>query len=97
MIQTQDGFGGMQSQWSTCITSSGYFYLNQRARRIYLTTDKIQDITTGLEKWFNINIAYNLEQYEKRNFDDNTLTFGFHSVWDEEYQRILLTKRDYSY
>ena len=94
MIQTQDGFGGMQSQWSTCITSSGYFYLNQRARRIYLTTDKIQDITTGLEKWFNINIAYNLEQYEKRNFDDNTLTFGFHSVWDEEYQRILLTKRE---
>ena len=70
MIQTQDGYGGMQSQWSTCITSSGYFYLNQRARRVYLVSDKIQDISAaGLEKWFNVNLAYNLEAYEKRTFE----------------------------
>ena len=97
MIQTQDGYGGMQSQWSTCITSSGYFYLNQRARRVYLVSDKIQDISAaGLEKWFNVNLAYNLEAYEKRTFDDNPLNFSFHSVWDEEYQRIVLTKREIS-
>ena len=97
LVQTSAGYGGLQSQWSTCITKFGYFYVDQKSRRVFMATDRITDIgSIGLEKWFNTNLAYNLEHYGKRNFDDNPLSFSFVSVWDEEFQRVILTKRELS-
>ena len=97
LVQTNQGYGGTQSQWATTITKSGYFFLDQRARRIYLATNELVDISSiGMEKWFQTNLAYNLEAFGKNSFDDNPLSFGFHAVWDEKYQRVLLTKRELS-
>ena len=60
-----------------------------------MATDSIMDIgTLGLEKWFHTNLAYELEYFGKRNFEDNPLSFSFISVWDEEFQRVILTKRE---
>ena len=95
LIQTEAGHGGLQSQWSTCVTKYGYFYVDQKNRRVFMATDSITDIgILGLEKWFATNLAYELEYFGKRNFDDNPLSFSFISVWDEEFQRVILTKRE---
>tara|TARA_R110000744_G_scaffold32105_1_gene75180 strand:- start:101 stop:1804 length:1704 start_codon:yes stop_codon:yes gene_type:complete len=97
LVQTNNGYGGTQSQWATTITKSGYFFVDQKSRRVYMATDQLTDISSlGMEKWFNINLAYNLEAFGKTGFVDNPWTFGFHAVWDEEYQRVLLTKRELS-
>ena len=95
LVQTESGHGGLQSQWSTCVTKYGYFYVDQKNRRVFMATDSITDIgILGLEKWFSTNLAYELEYFGKRNFDDNPLSFSFLSVWDEEFQRVILTKRE---
>mgnify|MGYP003669291859 CR=1 FL=1 len=95
LVQTESGHGGLQSQWSTCVTKYGYFYVDQKNRRVFMATDSITDIgILGLEKWFSTNLAYELEYFGKRNFEDNPLYFSFISVWDEEFQRVILTKRE---
>ena len=95
LIQTESGYGGTQSQFAALSTRFGYFFLDQRNRKVFMITDQVNEISSlGMEKWFNQNIPYVIEQYGAKPPLDNPYTFGFHAVWDEEFQRILLTKRE---
>ena len=93
--QTEAGYGGTQSQFATTVGDFGYFYVDQRNASVHMITDQIYDISSvGLEKWFQINLPYKLKVFGKVNYPDNPLSFGFTSVYDEIYQRVLLTKRE---
>jgi hypothetical protein len=95
MVQTESGYGGTQSQWAAVVTSQGYFCLDYKNKKVYLVTDKINDIgRSGMSKWFRDNIPFGLEGYGIEDFDNPIVGIGFHAVWDEKYSRILLTKRD---
>ena len=95
MVQTESGYGGTQSQWAAVVTSQGYFCLDYSNKKVYLVTDKINDIgRSGMSKWFRDNIPFGLENYGIEDFDNPIAGVGFHAVWDEKYSRILLTKRD---
>jgi len=95
MVQTESGYGGTQSQWAALVTPHGYFSLDYRNRKVYMVTDKFNDIgASGLAKWFTDNIPYSLEPYGIGDFDNPIVGVGFHAVWDEKYDRLLLTKRD---
>tara|TARA_R100000951_G_scaffold94695_4_gene83530 strand:- start:23598 stop:28484 length:4887 start_codon:yes stop_codon:yes gene_type:complete len=96
VIQTKFGYGGTQSQWVSLVTKHGYFCLDYRNRRVFMFKDNLYDIgKTGLESWFQDNIPYALEQYGlPSGFDNPIAGIGFTSMYDERYDRILLTKRD---
>tara|TARA_X000001382_G_scaffold32166_1_gene21031 strand:+ start:2698 stop:8964 length:6267 start_codon:yes stop_codon:yes gene_type:complete len=93
--QTEAGYGGTQSQFATTVGDFGYFYVDQRNASVHMIADQIYDISSvGLEKWFQTNLPYKLKVFGKVNYPDNPLSFGFTSVYDEIYQRVLLTKRE---
>ena len=95
LVQTDAGYGGTQSQYATVVTTYGYFCLNQKERQVYMIGDQVTNISSiGMEKWFQANIPFAIEAYQADVPTDNPYTFGFHSVWDQRYQRILLTKRE---
>lgn len=96
LVQTQFGYGGTQSQWVSLVTQHGYLSMDYRNRRVFLYKDKLYDISMqGMENWFDENIPFALEQYGlPANFDNPIAGLGFHSMYDEKYDRILLTKRD---
>ena len=96
VIQTKFGYGGTQSQWVCMVTKHGYFTMDYRNRRVFMFKDQLYDIgKTGLESWFQDNIPYTLEAYGvPSDFDNHILGIGFHSMYDERYDRIILTKRD---
>lgn len=96
VIQTKFGYGGTQSQWVSLVTKHGYFCLDYRNRRVFMFKDNLYDIgKTGLESWFQDNIPYALEQYGlPSGFDNPIAGVGFTSMYDERYDRVLLTKRD---
>ena len=96
VIQTKFGYGGTQSQWVSLVTKHGYFCLDYRNRRVFMFKDNLYDIgKTGLESWFQDNIPYALEQYGlPSGFDNPIAGIGFTSMYDERYDRIILTKRD---
>ena len=97
VIQTKFGYGGTQSQWVCMVTKHGYFTMDYRNRRVFMFKDQLYDIgKTGLESWFQDNIPFELEQYglDTSYFDNPIVGIGFHAMYDERYDRVILTKRD---
>ena len=98
IIQTEGGFGGTQSQYATLTTRYGYFFVDKNSRKVFLMKDSLAEISNlGMENWFRENMYVTLEEYGLTTecaLDNPILGFGFHSVYDPKYKRILLTKRD---
>ena len=99
IIQTKGGHGGTQSQWAAITTRHGYFFVDAAARKVFLMSDKLQEISTmGMGTWFRENLGFNLLASLGNIFqgNDNPITgMGLHAVWDPKYKRIILTKRDF--
>tara|TARA_R110002126_G_scaffold93189_1_gene220952 strand:- start:2896 stop:4311 length:1416 start_codon:yes stop_codon:yes gene_type:complete len=98
IVQTQDGFGGTQSQHAALSTRYGYFFVNRKTQKVFLMKDSLAEISKlGLDRWFKDNMYLALADYgmtEACNNDNPILGFGFHSVYDPKNKRIILTKRD---
>ena len=91
-LQTEEGYGGTQSQYSTLITKYGYFFIDQRNNKIFMAGQKLVEISKlGMESWFQENLSS--DKWNYRLPDSPILGVGFVSGWDERNQRILLTKR----
>tara|TARA_R110002051_G_scaffold310208_1_gene383189 strand:+ start:783 stop:5945 length:5163 start_codon:yes stop_codon:yes gene_type:complete len=99
LVQTDSGYGGTRNQWAGVVTKHGYFFIDSRTSRIFLVQDQLMDITSlGMENWFQRNIPFVLKEYGMPFELDNptgTVGMGYHSVWDDHHQRILLTKREW--
>ena len=92
ILQTEEGYGGTKSQFAALVTKYGYFSVDQRNSKIYLTGQKMEDISNlGMEKWFDNNLGY--EKWNISLPDSPIVGSGFVSGWDEDQNRILLTKR----
>ena len=97
LVQTEAGYGGTRSQAACNVTKYGYFSVDQRNSRIYLTNANMEEISAkGMEKWFQANMQFDkLGKYGYVHQEDSPITgLGFVSGWDYYNQRILLTKRD---
>lgn len=97
MVQTDGGFGGTQSQWAALTTRFGYFFVDQRSKKVFLMTDQLKEISNlGMQNWFSKNLTFNLASYGMGNcaVDNPIAGIGLHAIYDPLYKRIILTKRD---
>lgn len=97
LIQTEAGYGGTRSQHAGIVTRYGYFSIDLRNKKVYLTSESMFEISNiGMEKWFQTNMDFELyDSYGFLNTVDNPISgVGYTSTWDEKYKRIILTKRD---
>jgi len=97
IVHTKDGYGGTQSIRAALVTRSGYFFVDAAARKVFLMKENLVELNdVGMEQWFKDNIKFALEDFGLSTVADNPLMgFGFHSVYDPKFKRILLTKREY--
>jgi hypothetical protein len=100
-IQSQEGYLGNYNKLSSLITKDGYFYLGYKARKIFLVSDKVTDLTLiGMDTWARENIPFTLEAFGydftigEFNTDAPTSYFGFSSSYDPLFKRIIITKRE---
>ena len=101
LVQTQDGYGGTQSQWAALTTKAGYFFVDRIRGKVFLMQDKLSEISNvGMESWFRDNLGSSLDGYGAINTgvcgvkDNPIIGLGLTSVYDPKYKRIILTKRD---
>ena len=101
LVQTQDGYGGTQSQWAALTTRAGYFFVDRIRGKVFLMQDKLVEISkVGMESWFRENLGTVLAGYGGFSaapcgiMDNPTIGIGLTSVYDPKYKRIILTKRD---
>ena len=103
VLQSERGYAGTQSQWAAITTRNGYFFVDKNSRKVFMMTDKLQDISNlGLENWFRDNLAFNLESLMINSdclgylYDNPIAGIGLTAVYDPKFKRILLTKKDKS-
>tara|TARA_R110000822_G_scaffold183760_2_gene323138 strand:- start:26462 stop:31966 length:5505 start_codon:yes stop_codon:yes gene_type:complete len=94
LIQAEGGFGGTQSQYATLTTRYGYFFVDQKAGKVFMMKESLDEISKlGMRSWFKDNLPFVLSPYGVS--DDNPLQrFGLHATYDSKYKRVLLTKRE---
>jgi len=99
LIMADTGYIGTRAQRASIVTPFGYFSVDTKTRKIFLISKAGPlDLTGkiyGMQRWFQENIPFALEEYGFDGFIDNPITgMGFHAIWDERYNRVILTKRD---
>lgn len=103
LIQTKEGYGGTQSQWSSIVTPYGYFFLDILSGTPLLLSEGLETINYGMLNYFKDNLDFTLPKVMKSyGFDytntdnpNNPYGIGTSSFYDQKYKRIIFCKRDY--
>jgi len=109
LIETSVGYGGSTSQWCMQTTSFGTFWVDEKAGKVFLLGEKLDEISQmGMGSWFRENLPLQLDNQLKAavsvvpttfNLLDNPYApfgIGISSAWDSTYKRYILTKKDYT-
>jgi len=99
VIMADTGYIGTRAQRASIVTPFGYFSVDTKTKKVFLSSKSgPMDLTGevyGMKRWFQKNIPFALEEYGFDGLADNPIKgLGFHAVWDERYNRVILTKRD---
>lgn len=93
LFNTKYGFAGIQDVSSSIETPIGYFFVDSDNKSVYMLSDKINDLTElGMRNFFRENLTWYIDAAEShKNIPFTKIVAEF----DPEYNRILLTKKDY--
>jgi hypothetical protein len=104
LIQTDIGFGGMQSKQSFCNTPFGHCWVDQKRGDVLLYDNKVQVLSNkGLTQWFK---EYLPSEATKRFYEVEGKDFPIQSTldsrgvgcivyYDPRFKRLLISKKDY--
>jgi hypothetical protein len=98
-VQSTDGYMGLTNKMGALVTKDGYVFISRNSRKIFLITDKVQDLTDlGLSTWARENVPFALQNYGASlagiNLDAPTNNFGYLVTYDPLLKRLIITKRD---
>lgn len=105
IAQSELGYLGSRSQWATMLTETGVIWPDEQQGHIYMQQEGPGDIgNKGMKAWFENNMPINIyKQYKDIYGVDfpfidnpaNPIGAGYTAVFDSEYKRYIITKRDY--
>lgn len=100
-VQSTDGYLGLTNKMGALVTKDGYIFVSRNSRKIFLITDKVQDITDlGMSTWARENFPFVIENYGisldayGASADAPTSNFGFLVTYDPLFKRVIVTKRE---
>jgi len=104
MVDDEIGVCGTTYKDSILKFMNSIFFVDDNNNKVYLITEEglkcLSDI--GMKKWFKNNLTFEiskLRDYSQISFKEITHDpqgYGFLTVFDEKYNRIILTKKDYT-
>lgn len=87
VIHDKLGSLGTQHKWSCKYTNLGYIFLDAEKKKLFVVNNSIEVLSDrGLHEFF--------QQNSSCNYDNPFIGFGFNLVYDEQYNRILLSKKN---
>lgn len=105
IVDSELGTYGSQHKWATINTPQGVLIVSETEGKIVLFDGKFNEISKeGHERYFKNNLKdFFARQFQSLtnipfpniNNPSNPHGVGIHSVYDEDYERIIITKRDY--
>jgi hypothetical protein len=96
--KTEIGYGGTQHH-AFVTTQFGHFWVDAARSAIFMLPPGeggIQEISLSLNTFFNNNLPFFiLKAFPNYNVDNNYKEIGLAMGWDNKFDRLFLTKRDY--
>lgn len=99
--RTDLGYGGSSHRAFTS-TPFGHFWVDTQNSSIFqLQGDGLKDITRDQEthnkiQWFTENLPFNIiKDFPSVDIDNAFKYFGVSITWDNKYDRVFITKKDY--
>lgn len=102
------GYAGSRQKWGTINTEFGTIIIDDVRKSIYLFEQDLKDLAGfGMKRWFLDNMKLYYEEAFNELNDANETKFewfsnpanpngiGYHAVYDSEFKRVIITKRDY--
>jgi len=88
-IPNGKGYVGCQSKFASIKTKFGNIIIDREQGKIFIYNDTIDEISRyGMRKFFINNL-----QYTNNNIDNPFANDGIYTAWDEEYERVIVTKK----
>lgn len=100
------GFGGQEHWSSRLVTEHGAFYMDSFSGTPMLLSDSVNDLSlSGLRNFFQENGEFEFpKQFRQLTNQEfpyishvSSNGFGYKSVYDPRYKRLILTKRDFKF
>jgi hypothetical protein len=100
------GFGGQEHWSSRLVTEHGAFYMDSFSGTPMLLSDSVNDLSlSGLRNFFQENGEFEFPKEFKQLTNQefpyishaSSNGFGYKSVYDPRYKRLILTKRDFKF
>lgn len=106
IIPNETGYAGTRTLSGCLMTKMGYLFVSHHEGKIFLLGQQLREISAyGMREWFQENLQFEyFQQLEKFNYNTPeegpnsphaSNGVGFTVVFDEEYNRIIITKRDF--
>ncbi len=102
ILTTRDGYAGLHSQFGAILTKFGYFFPDEGHGKIFIFADGLNEVSdTGLRNYFRDNLPLELSAQISRLegsqvvIDNPYVEAGVIAAYDEKFNRIIVTKRDY--
>lgn len=100
------GFGGQEHWSSRLVTEHGAFYMDSFSGTPMLLSDSVNDLSlSGLRNFFQENGEFEFPKEFKQLTNQefpyishvSSNGFGYKSVYDPRYKRLIVTKRDFKF
>lgn len=87
IVTSEEGYAGTLHKFSCKMTKKGYFFVDATQNKVFLYSgDKLNEISAiGMRDFFRDNLT--------NEVDNPFLGTGYTVVYDEQYERIILSKR----
>jgi hypothetical protein len=92
-----EGYGGLQDPNSAVMLPSGYFWIDEAARRPYLFSGGVQELNIDdLAEWFDENLFFKALQYKSFTRDQKNPSGVYFDIGvDYGRNRLFIYKKDY--
>lgn len=95
LITTENGYAGTQHLSSTLISKVGYSFVDVEQGKVFLVGNELNEISNkGMRKWFRDNLTFLNTSVQDNDTAFNIGGSGFTTAFDEENNRIILSKKD---
>lgn len=90
ILSVNEGYAGTQSHFAILYCKLGYCFIDRDAKKVFIYREQLQEISKeGLYNFFKEHGQNTLE-----DVDNPYLGNGYMMAFDEEYNRLIITKKD---
>ena len=95
LLTAENGYAGTQNLSSILVSKAGYSFVDAEQGKVFIVSDTLEEISNkGMRNWFQDNLVFTNTVQSSYDTAFNLGGSGFTTAFDEDNNRIILSKKD---